>query len=387
MQLIHIELSKAYLQRALRCKDSDSDSIYCLANVYLAVLYYTTGQYQMAIDHCTLVTRSQDHSQCSSHVVQGELLPKIDDDIDIILGLTVFYQYVRMAALNQQQERHHVSMFTPKVFAYYLHYSLLLITQCHRITPLSLHNITQQCAKYISDVQQLFIVDVLVFISVGLKVFFKPREAANLSNPNYRPKTEWNTCKCGRPDVSETDLNTSELVELLQQCAVEHLTAYRQLIARDFDSVATIVTTDFEALYAYKHGDYQRCLQLSVLNICTMSYATHVGLCPLHIVTMLPEFIQFMDDDIVSLTALTLIVKPDCRYKAHSFLVSQLTLSLYLMTQCQLKLRWIVKSLAQTLVCIEAAQRKLAADCTLDHLTLKLIKCKLLIHLSDSAGI
>ena len=62
VQLIEIELSKAYLHRALRCKDSDSDSIYCLANVYLAVLYYSTRQYQTSIDHCTLVMRSQDHS-------------------------------------------------------------------------------------------------------------------------------------------------------------------------------------------------------------------------------------------------------------------------------------------------------------------------------------
>ena len=96
VQLIKIELSKAYLYRVLRCKDSDSDSIYCLANVYLAVSHYTTGQYQTAMDHCTLVTRSQDHSQCSSHVVQGELLPKIDDDIDIVLGLAVLYQHVRV---------------------------------------------------------------------------------------------------------------------------------------------------------------------------------------------------------------------------------------------------------------------------------------------------
>ena len=43
VQLIDIELSKAYLYRAMRCEDSDSDSIYCLANVYLAVLYCTTG--------------------------------------------------------------------------------------------------------------------------------------------------------------------------------------------------------------------------------------------------------------------------------------------------------------------------------------------------------
>ena len=39
MSLIEIELSKAYMYRALRCKDSDNDSIHCLANVYLAVLY------------------------------------------------------------------------------------------------------------------------------------------------------------------------------------------------------------------------------------------------------------------------------------------------------------------------------------------------------------
>ena len=87
VQLIEIELSKAYLHRALRCKDSDSDSIYCLANIYLAVLYYATGQYQKAKDHCTVVARSRDHSQCSSHVVQGELLPKIDDNVDNMLSL------------------------------------------------------------------------------------------------------------------------------------------------------------------------------------------------------------------------------------------------------------------------------------------------------------
>jgi len=70
VQQIEFKLSKAYLHRALRCKDSDSDSNYCLANVYLAVLYYTSSQYQTTLDHCTLVMRSQDHSQCSSHVVQ-----------------------------------------------------------------------------------------------------------------------------------------------------------------------------------------------------------------------------------------------------------------------------------------------------------------------------
>jgi len=133
VQLIEIELCKAYLYRALRCKDSDSDSIYCLAKVYLAVLYCTTGQYHSAIDHCTLVTRSQDHSQCSSHVVQGELLPKIDDDIDIVLGLAVFYQHVRTAALNQQQTQL-VTVFTTELFAHYLHIKCLSVIKCQQLS-------------------------------------------------------------------------------------------------------------------------------------------------------------------------------------------------------------------------------------------------------------
>jgi len=105
-----------------------------------------------------------------------------------------------------------------------------------------------------------------------------------------------------------TELNTSELVELLQKSAVEHLTTYRQLVARDFGSVAAIVTTDFEALYAYKRGDYQRCLQLSTQNVHALLYARYW-----HSILVFPQFIQLMDDDIVSLTALTLIVNPECR--------------------------------------------------------------------------
>ena len=110
-----------------------------------------------------------------------------------------------------------------------------------------------------------------------------------------------------QPTLSATDLNTSELVELLQRSAVEQLTTYRQLVARDFGSVATIVTTDFESLYAYKHGDYQRCLQLSTQNVHTLLYAVRMPDIP-----TFPEFVQLLDDDIVSLTALTLIVNPKC---------------------------------------------------------------------------
>ena len=49
--------------------------------------------------------------------------------------------------------------------------------------------------------------------------------------------------------MRKTELNTSELVDLLQKSAVQYLTTCRQLMARDFGSVATTVTTDYEAMY------------------------------------------------------------------------------------------------------------------------------------------
>jgi len=178
-----------------------------------------------------------------------------------------------------------------------------------------------------------------------------------------------------QPTLSATDLNTSELVELLQRSAVEHLTTCRQLEARVFGSVATIVTTDFEALYAYKHDDYQRCLQLSTQNVHTLLYAVDMPR-----VATFPEFIQLLDDDIVSLTALTLIVNPECRDDPGNVFIDQMTLSLYLMTQCQLKLRHSVTSLSQTLDYIDVALRRHSLDHTLDRLTLALIKRKVLTY-------
>jgi len=178
---------------------------------------------------------------------------------------------------------------------------------------------------------------------------------------------------------SLADQNESALVQLLHEDAVQYLTAYRQFQARDFGPIATIVTTDFEALYAYKHGDYQWCLQMSTQNVCTLLYDVKM----ITGIVAYGEFMQLLDDDIVSLIALTLIVSPKCRDIYRYVLISQVILLLYLMTQCQLKLRHSVTSLAQTLDYIELAQRRLPAEWTLNHLTLKLTKCKALTYITD----
>ena len=212
----------------------------------------------------------------------------------------------------------------------------------------------------------LFIADVLLLSSVKMSSELKCYCKLQTEERQYSA-------------INAVELHTPELVEFLQQSALEHLTTYRQLEAQQFGPVAAIVTTDFEALYAYKLGDYQRCLQLSTGNAGTLLYAVDMPL-----VWTYPEFLQLMDDDIVSLTALTLIVNPECRDDDVSNVgVSQAILSLYLMTQCQLKLHHSVTSLAQTLDYIEVAQRRCPADNTLDNLTVKLTERKAMIYLSQ----
>jgi len=360
VQLIEIELCKAYLHRALRCKDNDSDSIYCLSNVYLAVLYYSTGHYQTAMDHCTVVTRSQDHSQCNSNAVQGELLPKIDDNIDNLLGLSVFYQYLRTGALSQQR-RQYVSVFASELLAHYLHIRCLQVISCRQFRQTLLADEVQRYGKYISDEENMFVADALLFKSVSL--LSQPQRSFRCKHFLHKPPQE--AMNPARP-------NTSELVELLQQSAVEHLTVFRQFEALDFASVCNIVTSDFEALYACKRGDYQRCLQLCTVNLRTLLSATNLSS-----VFTFSESLQLFDDDIVSLTALTLIVDPECRDHSSAASVTQLTLSLYLMTQCQLKLCRSVTPFFQTLTYVRSARRKLPVQCTLDQLTLKLTARKI----------
>ena len=145
--------------------------------------------------------------------------------------------------------------------------------------------------------------------------------------------------------------------------------------ARDFRAVATIVTTDFEALYAYKHGGYQLCLQRSSENVHTLLNAKRV---PVTIIMTNTEFIQLLDDDIVSMIALAVIVHPNFRNDGHYTAIDQLTLSLYLMTQCQLKLRHSLTSVTQTLDYTEDARKRHQSAHILDHLSLKLIERKVL---------
>jgi len=222
----------------------------------------------------------------------------------------------------------------------------------------------QRYEKCFSESTEMFDTDVIVFYSAR-----RAKYSANCEKPaSSRQQTK---------PVTSGELDTSELVELLPRSAVEHLTTCRQLEAREFGSVATIVTTDFEAMYAYKRGDYQWCLHLSTQNVHTL-----IGGRGVSAMLWYSELIQLMDDDLVCLVGLTALVDPECRENLVDIAISQLFLSLYLMTQCQMKLHHSVTSLAQTLDYIEVARHELGRLCTLDQLLLKLTERKILRYIS-----
>jgi len=283
-----------------------------------------------------------------------------------VLGLSVFYQYVRTAALNQQQQTQHVSVFTTELFAPCLHIKYLLAAKYQKLDHVpSLASEIQRYRKRFYECSDMFITDLLVF-RLERRTHFAAYDRGRSSTRDHTKS------------VMSRELDTSQLVLLLQQSAVEHLTECRQLVAPELCSVDTVgvVTTDFEALYAYKCGEYRRCLQLSAHNVCTLLRGDITyNVSP---VLSLPEFIQLMDDNIASLSGLTLIVNRSIRENlkhgedAEHVLLSQLCLSLYLMSHCRMKLHHAATLTAQAIYRVEVARPKILF--TLDQLLLKLTK-------------
>ena len=112
-----------------------------------------------------------------------------------------------------------------------------------------------------------------------------------------------------------------------------------------------------------------------------------------------PSFIQLLDDDIVSLIGLTWLVKPSHERDNAFVFVTQLSLSLYLTAQCQIKLRHSPTSLRTTFdyvqiarardkherdMAIKFASARLKAenDCYIDQLLLKFVGQKMLRYMS-----
>jgi len=379
-QVVDVYLAKEYLVRAMRCTDSDSDSIYGVANVYMAVLCYITGQYQKASDHCALVTRSQGHPHCSSHVVDGELLPKIDDDIDTVLGLAVFYQYLRTTVLKQLQHTQHAGVFTTELFAHYFNIRHMLVVNCHlarqkhalRKVKFHLREEMKLFFHRILSAPRLFVTDLML-----LKYRYKssPRQLSSIAFTNA------DSC------------NRQKLAELLTQRPIQQLLSNCRHMPREeaeCEFLAIVTSSDFTVLRLYRCKLYERCMQLCQRAVNEMIEG-HVR--PItRLCFMYKEFVQLMDDKIVSLIGMTVLVdKPGTQSKSklkEPLNISQLTMSLYLLTQCQTnvlssKLQPDISPLADILELIGEAEKITPSHDALDQLILKLAERLSVMYITE----
>jgi len=279
-----IELAKAYLLRALRYKDSDIDSIYCVANTYLAVLCYATGQYQKATDHCTLVTRSQDHSQCSSQFVHGNLLPMIDDDINSALGLAVLYQYVRGTSLFLHDGlSEHIGVFTTELFAHYFIVKRLMVMRSHTTAAVA-NNITQTVMEQLQMYGNRLLHS--KNLSVSDLLLCKLSKHSHLLRATRRKIVfSW---------------TPAEVIKLLTQYSIEYVMELHPLVLHGPVVVGSI--NGLLPLYLYRCRLYDRCLELCQDSVHDLVH-TDVRLS-----TSYHEFIQLMDEGIVSAVGLAVLV-------------------------------------------------------------------------------
>ena len=115
------ELLKFYLHATLECACSGAfhHSINCMAEIYLACLYYSTEQYQRAARYCLKVITTLAQSADIVSCIERQLLPQFDDNIERVLGIILLYQFVLKAALHQVPQTECSDVLSVDLLAHY----------------------------------------------------------------------------------------------------------------------------------------------------------------------------------------------------------------------------------------------------------------------------
>jgi hypothetical protein len=99
--------------------------------------------------------------------------------------------------------------------------------------------------------------------------------------------------------------------------------------------VCTLVTTaDYEAMYAYKCGRFEQCLRLCQFDIRLLTNKTHTPLLPAFEFQS-SELLHMIDDECFNFIVFTSFILATHEH----FVVTQISLLLYLTVKCHLKLK------------------------------------------------
>ena len=382
VEMLHDEMAKAYLYRTFKC---GQESYPCLIQVLLAVLYYKSGHYRASAafckqvldrrnycDRCLLAKHlTQRQCNCDLCYIGAECLPQISEIVDDLSGLILFYQYVHQKTLSQnfQQHQHCKASFSTRCLALYLY------TKCaagsgendDQITRYG-HDLCGSKLSRLSDVMLLKVMELQLQRTTDVSTAATDNDNAD--------------------NNASSSMDTSLLATLLQLVALEKLINFRQVIVCELHCENFPLLNEFEVLHAYKCGLFQECLDMCLNYVKLMLRA---GCSPNQpFLIAVPEYIVLLDGELLSLLGIIGLQHPVLFLLLWEFpeyeSISMLTLSLYLMAQCQKKLR--CDSLQYTLHLIRYSHDKVFSVSDkkhfFDRLILKLVYRSLKLYINDS---
>ena len=361
LQMLHNELSKAYLHHSFVY---GHESTYCVVHVLLAALYYKSGHYQAAIDHCKQLLNQCDREQCGLRCIGAEYLPQIDEGVDAVFGLVLLYQHFQQNTLKcdemAEPDCKRLFAFTASLLARYLY------SKCSSVVTAQSSEV-QMYRKQLFDTKHLLVSDVLLYKTIEMD------ECAVTAGDDRKGND------------SSRAMDTSLLVTMLEQVALEKLIAFRQLMVHELHCKQFPVANEFDVLYAYRCGLFEECMELCRLDIAMLlgsgclngqSYAAHY-----------PEMLSLLDGELVSVYGIIRILRPNWLFNLstlfdsrHYHEINTLTLFLYLLARCQINLRSESLLSTMTLIC-HVHNQVFSADNSFDRLILRLIYRLLRLHI------
>ena len=133
------ELLKVHLHYSLECDNHCAfhELKNCFMNIYLACLYCSSEQYRTAVKHC--VTAISSMQGCNNvSCIERQLLPQFDDNIERVLGIILFCQFVLNSSLNQVQQAECSYVYSANLLAHYL--TAMCLKQEHTDSEFQLQN-------------------------------------------------------------------------------------------------------------------------------------------------------------------------------------------------------------------------------------------------------
>ena len=188
----------------------------CQLNVYMACLYCSTKQYRTAVKHfVTAITSVQ--SGNNVNCIERQLLPQFDDNIERVLGIILFYQFILNSSLNQVQQAECSDVYSVDLIAHYL--AAMCLKQEHNDRECRLQS--EFCIKY----EKRFYYNDNNFIA-DILLFYFYQEGDKQTNKTQVYSLSHNCAAILAERRSLAQFNTKRFPVLLIQSSAEYLNSF-----------------------------------------------------------------------------------------------------------------------------------------------------------------